>query len=73
MIRCSSMNLYGELSLRMPAVSIWTTPAVPLLEPRFREGTLKQLTLHGGTPRIGMYLGVFVLFVQNLALCSENS
>ncbi len=56
MIRCSSMNLYGELSLRMPAVSIWTTPALPLLEPRFREGKLKQLKLRGGTPRLGMYL-----------------
>jgi LysR family transcriptional regulator of abg operon len=56
MIRCSSMNLYGELSIRMPAVSIWTTPALPLLAPRFAEGALKQLQLYGGTPRIGMYL-----------------
>ncbi|MBZ5790641.1 LysR family transcriptional regulator [Burkholderia contaminans] len=55
-IRCSSMNLYGELSMRIPAVSIWTAPVLPILAPRFKEGKLKQLHLHGGTPSIGMYL-----------------
>jgi LysR family transcriptional regulator, regulator of abg operon len=56
MIRCSSMNLYGELAMSMPAVSIWTSFALPILEPRFKDGTLKPLQILGGTPRVGMYL-----------------
>lgn len=56
-MRCSSMNLYAELAMRMQSVTIWTSPALPVLGPRFKEGSLKPLTLDTGTPRIGMYLG----------------
>lgn len=55
-MRCSSMNLYAELAMRMEAVTIWTTPALPVLAPHFDAGRLKRLSVVGGTPLIGMYL-----------------
>ncbi|KWH26621.1 hypothetical protein WL99_22140 [Burkholderia cepacia] len=55
-IRCSSMNLYGELSMRILAVSIWATPVLPILKPHLMDGKLKQLHLHCQMPKIGMYL-----------------
>ncbi|VVD33736.1 LysR family transcriptional regulator [Paraburkholderia dioscoreae] len=54
--RCSSMNLYLELSMQMPAVAVFTSLATPLLSQRAHKGLLKLLNLTEPAPKVGMYL-----------------
>lgn len=54
--RCSSMNLYLELSMQMQSVAVFTSLATPLLSQRANEGLLKLLRLTEPTPKVGMYL-----------------
>ena len=54
--RCSSMNLYLELSMQMQAVGVFTSLARPLLSQRVNEGSIKLLSLTESTPKVGMYL-----------------
>jgi LysR family transcriptional regulator of abg operon len=54
--RCSSMNLYLDLAIRMEAVAIWTSLAAPLLDQCVVDGSLKLLHLAEPIPRVGMYL-----------------
>lgn len=55
-IRCSSMLLASDLAMRIPAVSVWTSPGWPVLESLCRAGTMKQLRIEGSTPQVGIYL-----------------
>lgn len=54
--RCSSMNLYLELSMQMPAVAVFTSLATPLLSQRAHNGLVKLLSLTEPAPKVGMYL-----------------
>ena len=54
--RCSAMNLYLDLAMKMEAVAVWTSLAMPLLSQRVDEGLLKLLSMTQPTPKIGMFL-----------------
>lgn len=55
-IRCTSPFLYCELAKRLDVVSIWSDPALRLLQSRLDEGSMKKLTVDEGTPSSAMYL-----------------
>jgi DNA-binding transcriptional LysR family regulator len=54
--RCSAMNLYLDLAMRVEAVAVWTSVAMPVLSQYVQDGKLKLLKLREPLPRIGMYL-----------------
>jgi hypothetical protein len=54
--RCSAMNLYLDLAMRVEAVTVWTSVAMQVLSQCVQGGKLKLLELREPLPRIGMYL-----------------
>ncbi len=55
-LRCTSMNLYLDLAMRMEAVAVWTSLARPFLLERERAGRVRLLDVDEALPRAGMYL-----------------
>ncbi|MBN3852282.1 LysR family transcriptional regulator [Paraburkholderia sp. Ac-20340] len=55
-LRCSSMNLYLDLAMRMEAVAVWTSLARPYLAERERAGSVILLDVDEPLPRSGVYL-----------------
>jgi DNA-binding transcriptional LysR family regulator len=55
-LRCSSLAMYVELARRLDVVSIWTDAGLDVLGRRLSAGTMKQLSVHEGTPHATMFL-----------------